>query len=253
MVVQADASGDVCWDRTNQRWLAGDRYAKGWRVQEPPTGESAYVVRLRVPDQEALEKAVAAVGRFTSSTYVCGWCGVNDLRSHVIVPDIYGTPVIRCVLRPDPETVDSYGGGGEKKHWAYAVGACRSVRRDEVRSPGRSWGPLLGVSFYGEPLTTVEVTERRWCARCVDAAWNQRENRRRELEAAVGRPVTADELADFVTECNRHDSEAQLLEYLRAAADERDVTDVREALRVAWRPLTADAYVERRRRFGGSL
>lgn len=253
VIVPATFNGDVYWDREGRRWLGEDQYGKGWRIQEPPTGESTYEIRTRVPDPDALVTAAGAANTFIASKNVCDWCGVNELAFHVVVPDIFGVPGLRCVLRPDPIAVDSSGGGGEKKHWAYAAGMCPSVQRREIRVPGQSYGPLLGVNLLGEPLTTVEALERRWCAKCHNAAWTQRENRRYELEAALARTVTADELGRFETACNRRTGETHLLSYMRSAANERDITDVGSASNASWRPLTAEAFVEEERRYGGSL
>lgn len=219
--------------------------------QEPPSGDSIYEIRLRVPDPEPLQQAADAVEACKNATYVCEWCGMRDLSFHVIVPDIFGNSVIRCVLRPDPTTVNSSGGGGEKKHWAYAAGACPSVKSGQTRAPGDYYGPLVSLDLFGEPLTTMEALDRRWCSKCVNAAWTQRGNRRHDLETALGRDITADELHQFEMASHRHASESQLLRQLRAALDERGITDLRAAIRDSWQPLTAEKYIEEQRRFGG--
>lgn len=252
VVVTGTHSGDVYWDRKDKRWLAEDRYSTGWRAQEPQSGDLIYRVGVQGPDPESLQHAADAAEAFKNAKYICGWCGIQDLGFHVVVPDIFGDAVIRCVLRPDPTTVNSSGGAGEKKHWAYAADACTSVKPSETRAPGDYYGPLVSLHLFGEPLTTMEALDRRWCSKCVNAAWTQRGNRRHDLEAALGREVTADELHQFETASHRYASESQLLRHLRAALDERGITDLRTAIRDSWQPLTAEKYMEEQRRFGSN-
>lgn len=254
VVVPATFNGDVFWDKTNNRWLAeADYNAPGWRVQEAPSGESTYGVRVRVPNTYTLDRAANIATAFKDSKYLCGWCGVKDLRLHVIVPDILGEPVLRCVLRPDPTTVHSFGGNGEKKHWAYAAGDCPSVRHHEVRAPGDAYGPLVGVNLFGDPFTTLDALDRRWCAKCYSAASAHHANREFELAQALGRQPNPEQLRRFEAASNRRVGETQLLMYLAAASDERGVQDVRQALRDAWQPLTAEAFIEGERGYGGGL
>ena len=73
------------------------------------------------------------------------------------------------------------------------------------------------------------------------------------MEVALGREVTTDELRDFETVSWPHASETQLLRYIRAAMEERSITDVRAAMRDSWQPFTAEKYVEEQRRFGGDV
>ncbi|WP_223694887.1 hypothetical protein [Leifsonia poae] len=250
LVVPATFSGDVCWDRQDKQWLAEDHYSTGWRVQKVPAGDSIYHTPEREPHPETLQKAVEVAEAFKNSRYICEWCGIRDLGSHVILPDIYGEPAVLCLLRPDPTTVNSHGGGGEKKHWAFAVDACPSVKYHENRAPGEYYGPLVSVDLYGEALTTMEALERRWCSKCQSAAWTQRANRQYELESALGRDATPDELRRFEKACNRDASERQLLRYLRTAMEARGIDDVREVLRDTRLPLTAQQYIDEQERNG---
>ena len=127
------------------------------------------------------------------------------------------------------------------------------MKPSETRAPGDYYGPLVSLDLFGEPLTTLEALDRRWCSKCVNAAWTQRGNRRQDLGTALGREATDDELHQFETASHRHASETQLLRHLRSAQDDRGITDLRAAIRDSWQPLTAETYIEEQRQFGGSL
>ncbi|AKN16881.1 hypothetical protein MHAE_00955 [Mycobacterium haemophilum DSM 44634] len=90
--------------------------------------------------------------------------GSNSAIMHFIVDGIDGEPELYCLQKPSLHVVDSFGGGGRKKHYGGPSG-CASVKRYIDEDGDYRKGPRA-IYLYGEPLPAEEVIEREWCARC---------------------------------------------------------------------------------------
>jgi hypothetical protein len=147
------------------------------------------------------------------------------------------------VLRPEPTTVDSYGGNGRTKHLGSTF-ACSSVRRTSIRRPGSY--VEVGVYLYGEPLTILEAIDRPWCSKCSGTARNVRVNLSGALAQELGREPTEIELRDALRENDERRTRGDQIRYLLDEVGGRSRQELLLEMRAGMRGLTAEEYASRR-------
>lgn len=171
VVVWSDSPGDlVRWVRGGDAWEAESPWGSGFAAQGPEQTVDAmgsgYRLRQKGPDSAALGDAEALVDELRRQR-MCQHCGVGDPAAHAVAPDIWGEVTLLCLFRPDPATVESSGGSGERKHWGHPNG-CPAVTSQDVHASG-DWSSY-GIYRYGTPMTTFKALESSWCSRCSNAA-----------------------------------------------------------------------------------
>jgi hypothetical protein len=177
-VVVSDAvgGGDLRWNKSARAWDRESDWGHGFTPQKPDHEVEVLGTRMRVrpslPDADGLGAAMSLVEGLRRQG-VCQHCGIGDVSAHAVAPNIWSEPMLLCVFRPDPSTVESSGGGGRRKHWGHPNG-CSSVARADVLAED-DWVPF-GTYLYGQPMTTYGALQTSWCARCTQAAWNKRAN-----------------------------------------------------------------------------
>jgi hypothetical protein len=195
------AGGDaVRWDRQTSTWWRANRWRNGgFATQEPPATDDTsptsklYRTPPASPAQDHLEASIRLVERLERDG-ICQHCAHEHVQLHGIAPDVFGTPTLICVLRPNSTMVSSSGGGGSKKHWG-SPGGCTSTKLYVQREEAFGYAEV-GHVLYGKPLTSFQVFDLPWCARCASTAWNMYNYAHRGLEQDLGRPPTEDETRD---------------------------------------------------------
>lgn len=159
----------ILWSTRYRAWLPSTGYGVGFT--ETP------VVRYDVrPQAEDLSGVTDLVDVFVENG-VCQRCGLSELGEHFVAPDVFGITSLYCVQQPDPRVVGSFGGGGNRKHWASRFG-CPAVRPEYFT--GREDDRWVD---YGEGLIASHVRDWGWCSRCAGAA-NNLAGRARSVERA---------------------------------------------------------------------
>jgi hypothetical protein len=167
---QVGSGFHVRWSPQHTAWLRSLNYSGYW-ADSP--GE--VYGRADAPTEEDFAAALALVRQVTRGAWICQRCLQPDPCLHFIAPNVYGEPELYCVQMPSCSVVESQGGQGEVKHWGSPFG-CQSVKvAFDVGEPSNRIG-LLAAYVYGRPLPAEEVIRRRWCSRCVGAAYNVRSN-----------------------------------------------------------------------------
>lgn len=171
VVIWSDSPGDlVRWVRGGEAWEAESSWGGGFAPQGPEQSVnvmgSNYRLRQKSPDPAALDDAAALVDGLRRQR-MCQHCGLEDPAAHAVAPDIWGESTLLCLFRPDPATVESSGGNGERKHWGHPNG-CAAVTSQDVHASG-DWSSY-GTYRYGTPMTTYRALESTWCSRCSNAA-----------------------------------------------------------------------------------
>ncbi|MFK4729495.1 hypothetical protein ROT00_07400 [Agromyces mediolanus] len=222
VVLRSERSGvRVLWGREDQCWLRSSSWGQpGFEKQETaePAGAGERLFRSgpHVPAVEDVAAAAAVAETFRAAGF-CQWCERDELVVHALVPDVWDEPRLYCILRPHPTAVASSGGGGTVKHFGSPFG-CTHVGTSSIWQEG--YVPV-GHHLYGEPLTTLDVIEREWCAKCVNAAHNGREYVRGQAAERLGRVPTDEELRQAMKESDRRRSRGAQIRYLLDEVDGR--------------------------------
>jgi hypothetical protein len=191
-----------------------------------------FATMTAVPTQDDLAAAVALFERL-SRVGICQHCGHSEVRLHGIAPDVFGHPTLICVLRPDPTMVSSSGGGGKKKHWG-GPGGCTSTRVHVVYEDALGYTGV-GHFLYGEPLTSFQVFEMAWCARCTSTAWDILSRTQVHLRNELGREPTAAEEREHLNDRLHQRVRGDHLRYVLDAMEDRSRDQLLEELRAARR------------------
>ncbi|BCB83126.1 hypothetical protein [Phytohabitans suffuscus] len=148
----------VRWSATHRYWLPSRAYGTGF-VTEPIDNNDGQ------PSEESLPPIRALVQTLLRDR-ICQRCGLSDLEDHFVAPGIHQDLALYCVQLPDPSVVESFGGGGDRKHWGSIYG-CSAVK------------PYYFTDSHGEEHVTFGggmvaslVRDREWCSRCAGTAWN---------------------------------------------------------------------------------
>lgn len=191
---------DVCWNRHDRSWLIRSPWGPGFVAQEPPrlvgSGDFSFMMRVHFPSTEDILTGVRLAENLSKNRY-CAHCGDPRIQFHAVLPDVYGDLVLRCLLRPDPGAVSSFGGNGQAKHLGSPFG-CSSVRGGPIHRQDDYLE--VGHYRYGEPLTTMEAIDRRWCSRCAGTAANVWNNQSESLRQVLGREPSTEEVRAAVRE-----------------------------------------------------
>ncbi|TFD68180.1 hypothetical protein [Cryobacterium gelidum] len=226
------------WNSADRTWLRSSPYGTGFVAQDPPhktgSGEWAILTSVDAPSVEDLAVSVELAETLKRTGY-CQFCRQGALSLHAILPDIYGDPMIACVLRPNPAIVDSSGGTGRTKHWG-ASSACNAVRATPIFRPNSY--VEVGVYLYGEPLTILDAIDRPWCTKCSGAAHIVRVN----LSEALGREVDAIGLSDALQDNEDRRAQGDKIRYLLDEVGDRNRQELLMEMRAGMRGLTAEIY-----------
>lgn len=110
----------LMWSSAHQSWLRSHRDLPGYEASPPTETQAA-------PDDLDLTPIVhLAIEHF--QRVFCAHCGLPDLESHFVAPDIFGVLTRYCVQRPQPSIIEAPRGTGQMKHWAFLRGCNVSQR-----------------------------------------------------------------------------------------------------------------------------
>lgn len=224
----------VRWNAAQHSWWHSNPYGPGFVEQKPPhqtgSGDFTMMTWIDTPTDSDLTEAASLAENFKESGY-CLHCGRSQLGLHVISSDVFGALFIHCLIRPDPSTVDSFGGNGQTKHWGSPFG-CRSVRSSSIQRNDGSYA-RVGYYLYGEPLTTIEALDRRWCSRCQGTARNVWNHESSELARRLNRDPTTGEVHTAIHQYERRRIKGDQIRFLLDEIGDRNrqqlITDMREA------------------------
>jgi hypothetical protein len=241
VVLVSDAFGAVRvkWNGETSSWMMSSPYGPGFVYQPSQNDEKTYRREILAPNVDDV-RAAADLATSLKKARQCFHCGEPDPVLHAIVTDVHGDPTLACLGRPDPVVVESFGGGGNKKHYGGPLG-CHAVKGSEIRRRN-SYILQAGHHLYGEPLTTFQSIERDWCGRCMGTAHNIREHHRGLLRSGLDREPTAAEIRKAVEEYERRRIEGARIRYLLDEIDGRSPRQLLLELRAGMSGLTPEEY-----------
>ncbi|MGJ5667840.1 hypothetical protein QLG13_08220 [Rhodococcus aetherivorans] len=148
----------LIWSSTHQNWLRSHHGRPGYETS--PAKETAAIPH----DLDLTPIVHLAMEHFQQ--VLCARCGLPDLESHYVAPDIFGVLTRYCLQRPHMSIIEAPSGTGQMKHWASLRGC--NVSQRAIRFVTNHHG---GEEIeYGEGMIAWRVVDLAWCSPCQDAA-----------------------------------------------------------------------------------